>query len=368
MWTREGLGRSFIYGYNADGERVAIRDLQADSFRFTIRDLDNRVIREFIYENDAYRWDQDWVHANGKVIASVHGEGIKHYHVDHIGTPRLVTDGSGLRSTFNSYSPFGVLVAGEGGNRLQLCGHESDPAQIYYLHTRYYSDLTGAFLSLDPKRGELMSSQSRILYAYVRNSPVARIDQFGGVDQSAFDAHNNMPDTPPPPLTEAQLAQTQRVGATMVGMGVTAALGYFTAGSSILINILLTGPAANIAGGIVTRGLDGNDATEPLNKGAVTVDYITGAAGASVGTVAAGSRAATATMDDALGAGGARLLSEAAANATVPAANEALTVVVEQIPFEGENPSASDPGVNCHLQNDPLNFRADIDVQLVPAH
>jgi RHS repeat-associated protein len=189
MWTREGLGRSFIYGYNVEGERVAIRDLQADTFRFTIRDLDNRVIREFIYENDAYSWDQDRVHANGKVIASVEVNGTRHYHVDHLGTSRIISDASGDRVVQNSYSPFGLLVLGDGEDRLQFAGHERDSGTLDYMHARFYSPLDGRFLSVDPERYSLADSQVFNKFSYVSNNPVRFVDAKG---RFKTDANGNL--------------------------------------------------------------------------------------------------------------------------------------------------------------------------------
>jgi RHS repeat-associated protein len=185
MWTREGLGRSFIYGYNADGERVAIRDLQDDSFRFTLRDLDHKVIREFIYENGEYRWDQDWVHADSKVIASVDGDGTRHYHVDHLGTPRLVSDTSVINLGVNSYSPFGSLIAGDGKHRLQFTGHERDPGGLDYLHARNLSVLGARLLSVDPVAAEIWSSQGWNRFCYVRNNPLILVDPTGQVIEFA---------------------------------------------------------------------------------------------------------------------------------------------------------------------------------------
>jgi RHS repeat-associated protein len=73
------------------------------------------------------------------------------------GTPRLVTDGTGLKLATHTYYAFGAELMGtpespEAG--MKFTGHERDITgtsdALDNMHARYYSSLTGRFLSVDP--------------------------------------------------------------------------------------------------------------------------------------------------------------------------------------------------------------------------
>jgi uncharacterized protein RhaS with RHS repeats len=122
-----GGGRADVYVYTADDERlwtVDFTDLSAWKERFYLRDLDGKVLR--VYGTDTgfdgtWFWDQDYVYRNGLLLATVKQdpsepvgtEGAWHFILDHLGTPRMITDPEG-DAQVHTYFPFGEeLVPGE---------------------------------------------------------------------------------------------------------------------------------------------------------------------------------------------------------------------------------------------------------------
>jgi RHS repeat-associated protein len=189
---RTATGLNFTYGYTADSERLLSwnRAISPDRFSITIRDLDGKVIREFAFDGGTttYAWVKDYIHASGKLLATVDDEhGTRHYHLDHLGTPRVITDASGQLITddegepigLNAYSPFGIQLIGEGEERLKFTGHERDTGSIDYMHARYHSPMVGRFLSVDPAGGRVGGSKGCNRYSYVENNPIRAIDPNG---------------------------------------------------------------------------------------------------------------------------------------------------------------------------------------------
>jgi RHS repeat-associated protein len=192
---RTGTGLNQTYGYTVDSERLLTWDRASgtDRFSITVRGLDGKVIREFAYDGatETYSWVKDYIHANGKLLATIDDEhGTRHYHPDHLGSPRVITDASGSLITddwgepvgLNAYSPFGIQLIGENGERLKFTGHERDAGNIDYMHARYYSPMVGRFLSVDPVLGEVGSSQGWNRYSYVQNRPTVANDPTGKDD------------------------------------------------------------------------------------------------------------------------------------------------------------------------------------------
>jgi RHS repeat-associated protein len=179
LWTRKGLGRSYVYAYTASGERLVTLDRLNDRITITLRDLDNRVIRELVHENATFTWSRDWIHAGSRLLASIGDDGTRHYHLDHLGTPRLITDQSGNELSYEAYTPYGLPLMGEGAERLQFTGHERDVGYLDYMHARYYSAADGRFLSVDPAQRDAGISQQHNRYLYSRSNPILLIDPNG---------------------------------------------------------------------------------------------------------------------------------------------------------------------------------------------
>jgi hypothetical protein len=145
------------YVYTAGDERLAIYT-GGGNWRFTVRDLDAKVVREVTAFQSGgtttWTWHRDHIFRDGLLLATVLPEGTQHYHLDHLGTPRLVTDGAGRKLGVHVYYPFGDelnLGLGEqtSPERLKYTGHERDEASngtsLDDMHARYYGSLQGRF-------------------------------------------------------------------------------------------------------------------------------------------------------------------------------------------------------------------------------
>jgi RHS repeat-associated protein len=160
----------------------------------TLRGLNNEVLREYQVDNgdelNRWKWTRDYIYAGNKLLASEAPGGLRHYHLDHLGTIRVITDAAGnaLSSPYE-YFPFGDEATAEPppDERFRFTSHErdiNDPLKPDYMHARFYyrGGSAGKFLSIDPARDwDSTKPQSWNLYSYVRNNPITQMDPDGRV-------------------------------------------------------------------------------------------------------------------------------------------------------------------------------------------
>jgi RHS repeat-associated protein len=189
-------GADFIY--SADDERVATARLGV--WNWTIRDSGGAVLREF-HSSDGtsagssgLAWGEDYIYRYGGMLArqrppttTAGAYTTDHFHLDHLGTPRLMTDVSGTRIGVHSYFPFGAELGlnpvEPAHDAKKFTGHERDSFgtgnDLDYMHARFYNSLAGRLLSPDPVLGQHGSPQTWNRYTYVANSPLSRTDPSG---------------------------------------------------------------------------------------------------------------------------------------------------------------------------------------------
>jgi hypothetical protein len=89
------------YFYSADGERIVEREgllATPTSTTLTIRGLDGKVLRIYTKPSDgSFAWTKDYVYRDGLLLAEVDSGGTKHFHLDHLGTPRWITNSSAAK-------------------------------------------------------------------------------------------------------------------------------------------------------------------------------------------------------------------------------------------------------------------------------
>ena len=186
-------GKTWLYSYTAGDERVWAFDLYTPRSHWTLRDLDGRVLRD--YENNSGLWKvaSDYVYRDGRLLAAVRPGGqVVHFHLDHLGTPRLITDSARQALAYHAYYPYGeeATAFNQDAERMKFTGHErdlADPAgpgdDLDSMHVRHYSFLNGRFLSVDPSGQSFVPAQPQSWnrYAYVQGSPLKYVDPKGEI-------------------------------------------------------------------------------------------------------------------------------------------------------------------------------------------
>jgi RHS repeat-associated protein len=189
------------FAYTASGERIAVR--QGLSWTWTVRDQGNKVLREFTSLEapslplalSAHTWSKDYIWRDGQLLASVFqtasGPTTYHYHLDQLGTPRLITGNGGVLVAKHAYYPFGTEMAltptETTAELMKFTGHERDVVagdnhSVDYMHARFYNAAMGRFLSVDPSSdlaAAITRPQRWNRFAYVRNNPINALDPDG---------------------------------------------------------------------------------------------------------------------------------------------------------------------------------------------
>jgi RHS repeat-associated protein len=168
------LVREF-YTYDADGRRVR-RDDKSGAQTVYVYDAAGQLAAEYATEGG-------------------NGLGVQYLTLDHLGSTRLVTDGSGAPTECHDYQPFGQEILATWGSprsgvscygadtvRLKFTSKERDTETgLDYFGARYLSSAQGRFTSpdkpiMDQHIGE---PQSWNLYVYARNNPLRYVDATG---------------------------------------------------------------------------------------------------------------------------------------------------------------------------------------------
>ena len=182
-------GNRTVHLYSPSDERiasVAIVGNAAAGKQWTIRNPSGAVLTRFTQTAaGVWSWDEDYIYGAGRLLAAkVSGpEKVRHFHNDHLGTPRVITGNGGAEISRHTYFPFGEeLTASTDTERAKFTGHERDDPTLDYMHARYYAVKWGRFLSGDPvmdiKRAT-SHTQAWNRYAYVENNPVNATDPNG---------------------------------------------------------------------------------------------------------------------------------------------------------------------------------------------
>jgi RHS repeat-associated protein len=203
-----------LYGYDANGNITSANN------RSFVYDLSNRLIRveensntlaQYIYngltqrvkkilpgESRIFHYDivghliaetsetgqmlAEYIYLGDQIIAMIRpGEQIFYYHNDHLGTPQILTDETGMVSWKAVYAAFGETEVSIEmvENPFRFPGQYYDQETgLHYNWHRYYEPKTGRYLTSDPIGIDGMIN----LFAYVQNNPINRSDKLGLFD------------------------------------------------------------------------------------------------------------------------------------------------------------------------------------------
>ncbi|HET9867312.1 MAG TPA: RHS repeat-associated core domain-containing protein, partial [Nitrospira sp.] len=181
-------GENKVYLYTAGDERLATITVSggtATRSEWTIRDTAGKVLRRLEKNGSQWAWKEDYVYLGERLLAAEVDTSARtlHFHLDHLGSPRVITGNGGWKIAEHTYFPFGdeATNASQHGEKLKFTGHERDTPSLDYMHARYYNPRWGRFLSVDPtwESADLGKPQSWNRYAYVMNNPVNMTDPDG---------------------------------------------------------------------------------------------------------------------------------------------------------------------------------------------
>lgn len=196
MTRHVSSGEDWRYIYTASDERFwSYRAAGGAGSVWTLRGPGGQVLREYTSHLGWTNY-RDTIYRGGTLLATVAspaaGGAVSHYHTDHLGTPRLITDAAGNPATkqYHAYYPYGQELTATYTtaytNRQRFTGHERDLVNIAgqgddldYMHARHYSPVAGRFVSVDAMNGASNVPQSWNRYAYVRGNPLKLVDPDG---------------------------------------------------------------------------------------------------------------------------------------------------------------------------------------------
>jgi RHS repeat-associated protein len=192
------------YVYTPSDERIGVQ--RGAWWWWSVRDESGKVLRQYKSSatdpTQAALWVEDFVWRDWLLLGSQRPPemgGRRHFHLDHLGTPRLITSDAGQMVSYHDYYPFGdehSPIWQEGPSAggfdreepMKFTGQERDYAggmggedghAIDDMHARDYSPTVGRFFSPDPVLGNLLQPQSWNRYAYVLNAPINFTDPYG---------------------------------------------------------------------------------------------------------------------------------------------------------------------------------------------
>ncbi len=256
MWHYKTPSDEWIYLYTADDERAWSYRTDNTSL-WTLRGPDGKELREYT-NNGTWTVAADSIYRNGLLLATETPQGTRHLHLDHLGTPHLISDTFGNQTAYHVYYPFGeeATAFNQDTLRAKLTGHERDLGNpggagddLDYMHARFCSPLTGRFLGIDIAGGKPMRPQTWNRYAYALGNPLRYVDPNG---QDAMDAINGFVNA----LGSNFLLGGGRIDSSNPDYVAGQKLGDF-ASLALSAQETLDGGTLAIAGGLCTAGTSG---------------------------------------------------------------------------------------------------------------
>ena len=162
------------YTYNGNGQRVKkVVNGVTTIFHYS---LSGQIIAE---SNSAGNVTVEYVYLNGQPLAKIDSTGVNYIHIDHLGTPSVMTDATGAKVWEIETRPFGdgATIAGTAILNLRFPGQYYDEETgLNYNYFRDYNPVIGRYIEADPIGIERGLNH---LFVYVANNAVRYIDPIG---------------------------------------------------------------------------------------------------------------------------------------------------------------------------------------------
>ena len=184
-------GLTTNYQYNADG----IRHAQSDGIVTTHYLVDaNRSYAQVLAESVNGSLDVA-CHYGDDLISQSRGGRVSYFHVDGLGSTRMLTDSSGSQTDCYAYVAFGEVLVQDGvtDNSYLYTGEQYDEnLDQYYLRARYYDQGVGRFTQMDAWMGRPIEPITLNKYLYGHTDPANLTDPTGNFGLASFGAASNI--------------------------------------------------------------------------------------------------------------------------------------------------------------------------------
>jgi RHS repeat-associated protein len=162
------------YIYNGTGQRI--KKVASGVTKFFHYDLSGHIIAET--DASTNQTLAEYVYLEDNLLAMVRQGNVYYFHNNNLGTPQILTDGSGNVVWKALYNPFGMaqITVKTVENPFRLPGQYYDAETgLHYNGFRYYHPKIGRYLTPDP-----IGLEGGInLWAYVAGNPVGQSDPTG---------------------------------------------------------------------------------------------------------------------------------------------------------------------------------------------
>jgi RHS repeat-associated protein len=173
------IQQAMQYRYNDNGIRVA-STVNGVETRYLIDELQPyaQVLEEYS-SNGAVQ--VEYVYGNDLIVQEQENSRT-YYHVDGLGSTRVLTDSTGGVVSTYDYEAYGELISSTGGveNKYLFAGEQFDETLgDYYNRARYYNPNTGRFTRRDDYQGRLGEPLTLHKYIYANGNPAFFTDPSG---------------------------------------------------------------------------------------------------------------------------------------------------------------------------------------------
>jgi RHS repeat-associated protein len=139
--------------YAPSGMRVIASDSSnPGNSRYYVYTRGGQLLGEYTVSGGNPVWRRDVVYLDGGAIAEADAAGVHELHKDHLGTPRVITNGAtGLIEGKQAYAAYGERIQTD--TYIPLIGYtghlQADPTGLIYMRGRFYSPAWHVFVNSD---------------------------------------------------------------------------------------------------------------------------------------------------------------------------------------------------------------------------
>jgi len=147
--TSEGMAQSYTYAPSGMRIRVADSTSPSNNRRYTYTS-GGQLMSEYLDTG----WKRDVIYIGSEAVAEIDNGGIHELHSDHLGSPRIVTNGVTAQiEGKQTYGPYGEYLTSQTVGYKSLTGYtghlQNEPTGLIYMRGRFYSPAWHRFVNSD---------------------------------------------------------------------------------------------------------------------------------------------------------------------------------------------------------------------------